>query len=146
MDRDGAKQTIERVLSLRKDGDLEVELVARTSSHTRFARNEITTSGFIEDVALTVAARREGRSGAVSTNDLSSEGLKQAVTRAVELRDLMPVDPEWVETLPPQKYPTLEKYDREAARARSGPPMRAGASSRRKGAATASARRWRTRR
>ncbi len=118
MDRDGAKQTIERVLSLRKDGDLEVELVARTSSHTRFARNEITTSGFVEDVALTVAARREGRSGAVSTNDLSSEGLKQAVTRAVELRDLMPVDPEWVETLPPQKYPTLEKYDREAERAR----------------------------
>src|SRR2546426_130701 len=118
MDRDGAKQTIERVLSLRKDGDLEVELVARTSSHTRFARNEITTSGFVEDVALTVAARREGRSGAVSTNDLSSEGLKQAVARAVELRDLMPVDPEWVETLPPQKYPTLEKYDREAERAR----------------------------
>jgi len=120
MDRDGAKQTIERVLSLRKDGDLEVELVARTSSHTRFARNEITTSGFVEDVALTVAARRERRSGAVSTNDLSSEGLKQAVTRAVELRDLMPVDPEWVETLPPQKYPTLEKYDREAERARAG--------------------------
>src|SRR2546425_4298756 len=118
MDRDEAKRTIERVLSLRKDGDLEVELVARTSSHTRFARNEITTSGFVEDVALTIAARREGRSGAVSTNDLSSEGLKQAVTRAVGLRDFMPADPEWVETLPPQKYPTLDKNDREAERAR----------------------------
>ena len=117
-ERDEAKQTIERVLSLRKDGDLEVELLARTSSHTRFARNEITTSGFVEDVILSVAARREGRSGEVSTNDLSSEGLKDVVARATTLRDLMPVDPEWVETLPPQKYPPLEKYDEQAARAR----------------------------
>ena len=117
-ERDEAKKTIERVLSLRKDGDLEVELLARTSSHTRFARNEITTSGFVEDVTLSVAARKEGKSGEVSTNDLSSEGLKDVVARATTLRDLTPVDPEWVETLPPQKYPPLEKYDEQAARAR----------------------------
>jgi predicted Zn-dependent protease len=119
-DRDEAKKTIDRVLSMRKDGDLEVELLAQTSSHTRFARNEITTSGFVEDVTLSIAARREGKSGSVSTNDLSDDGLKEAVARATALRDLMPVDPEWVETLPPQKYPALEKYDAAAARARAG--------------------------
>src|SRR5881628_462140 len=113
-DRDEAKKTIERVLSMAKDTDLEVELLARTSSHTRFARSEITTSGFVEDVSLSIAARRDGKSGAVRINDLSSDGMKEAVTRATALRDLMPVDPEWVETLPPQKYPALEKYDAEA--------------------------------
>ncbi len=118
LDRDDAKKTIERVLSLGKDTDLEVELLARTSSHTRFARNEITTSGFVEDLSLSIAARREGKSGTVGTNDLSSDGLKEAVKRAVALRDLMPVDPEWMEGLPPQKYPALEKYDAEAGRAR----------------------------
>ena len=118
VDRDESKKTIDRVLSLRKDGDLEVELVSRTFSHTRFARNEITTSGFVEDLTLSVAARLEGRSGAASTDDLSDGGLRELVTRATTLRDLMPIDPEWVETLPPQKYPVLEKYDDEAGRAR----------------------------
>ena len=122
-ERDEARKTIERVLALRKDGDLEIELVARTASHTRFARSEITTSGRVEDVTLSIAARREGRSGAVTTNDLSDDGLKGAVRRATELRDLMPVDPEWVESLPPQTYPALEKHDPQAGRA--GAPERA---------------------
>ena len=116
-DRDEAKRTIERVLALRQDGDLEVELLARTASHTRFARNEITTSGRVEDVTLSIAARREGKIGTVGTNDLSDGGLKEAVGRAVGLRDLMPVDPEWVETLPPQSYPLFETRDEQAGRA-----------------------------
>src|SRR5262245_20106650 len=116
--RDDAKKTIERVLALRKDGDLEVELLAQTSSHTRFARNEITTSGLVEDVTLSIVSRREGRSGAVSTNDLSDAGLREAVARATALRDLMPVDPEWVDTLPLQTYPSLQKYDARAEQAR----------------------------
>jgi predicted Zn-dependent protease len=115
--REEAKSTIERVLALRKDGDLEVELVARTASHTRFARNEITTSGRVEDVTLSIAARREGKTGTISTNDLSDGGLKDAVARAVALRDLMPIDPEWVETLPPQTYPVIDRHDDRAGRA-----------------------------
>ncbi|OLD64542.1 MAG: hypothetical protein AUI47_05475 [Acidobacteria bacterium 13_1_40CM_2_68_5] len=117
-DRDRARQTIERVLSLAGSGDWQVELTARTSSHTRFARNEITTSGFAEDAGLVVTTAREGRSGTVSTNDLSDDGLKAAIARAAGMRDLMPVDPEWVEPLPPQTYPALQKYDDESARAR----------------------------
>src|SRR5438552_2025555 len=117
-DRDRAQQTIERVLSLGGSGDWQVELTARTSSHTRFARNEITTSGFAEDAGLAVTAAREGRSGTVGTNDLSDDGLRAAVARAAGMRDLMPVDPEWVEPLPRQTYPALEKYDDESARAR----------------------------
>ena len=116
-DRDEAKRTIERVLALRQDGDIEVELLARTASHTRFARNEVTTSGRVEDITLSIACRREGKTGTVGTNDLSDGGLKEAVGRAVGLRDLMPVDPEWVETLPPQNYPVIEKRDEQAVRA-----------------------------
>src|SRR3989442_7478710 len=117
-DRDRAKQMIERVLSLAGSGEWQVELTAHTSSHTRFARNEITTSGFAEDAGLVLTAGREGRSGTVGTNDLSDDGLKAAIARAAEMRDLMPVDPEWVAPLPPQTYPVLEKHDEETARAR----------------------------
>lgn len=117
-DQGEAKKTIERILSLAGPGEWEVELSARTSSHTRFARNEIGTSGFVEDVDLGVTARQDGRSGTVGTNDLSTAGLKAALARAAEMRDFMPVDPETVEMLPVQKYPTLEKYDDATALAR----------------------------
>ncbi|MEK7284217.1 MAG: DNA gyrase modulator, partial [Acidobacteriota bacterium] len=117
-DRDEAKKTIERILALAGPGEWEAELSARTSSHTRFARNEISTSGFVEDVDLGVTARQDGRSGTVGTNDLSTSGLKAAIARAAEMRDLMPVDPEAVEMLPAQKYPALEKYDDATALAR----------------------------
>src|SRR5262245_55592298 len=117
-DRDEAKKTVERVLALRKDGDLEVELVSRTASHTRFARNEITTSGHVDEISLSITSRREGRTGTVSTNDLASAALEEAVKRAAEMRDLMPVDPEWMPTLPRQSYPAIERSDAEAGRAR----------------------------
>ena len=117
-DRDRAHGMIERLLSLAGSGDWQVELTARTSSYTRFARSEITTSGLADDASLVVTAGREGRSGTVGTNDLSDDGLKAAIARAAGMRDLLPVDPEWVEPLPPQTYPALEKYDDETARAR----------------------------
>jgi predicted Zn-dependent protease len=116
--REEAKTTIDRALSYARGGECELEVVARTASHTRFARNEITTSGFTENLALTITSRRAGRAGTISANDLSAEGLKEAMGRAETLRDLMPVDPEAVEPLPPQTYPVLAKHDERSALAR----------------------------
>jgi len=72
----------------------------------------------VEDAVLVLTAGREGRTGSLSTNDLSDDGLKEAIVRAAATRDLMPVDPERVDLLPAQTYPALEKYDDESARAR----------------------------
>jgi predicted Zn-dependent protease len=116
--RDEARKTIEKALSFSTAGDCEVSLEGGISSHTRFARNEITTSGFTEDLRLTITSRKDGRSGTIATEDLSPEGLRAAVARAEELRALMPADPEAVEVLPKQDYPALEKYDEASARAR----------------------------
>jgi predicted Zn-dependent protease len=116
--RDEAKRTVDKTLSHSTGGDCEVSLEAGLSSHTRFARNEITTSGFTEELSLTITSRKDGRSGRITTDDLSTEGLKTAVARAEELRALMPVDPESVDSLPKQDYPALEKYDEASARAR----------------------------
>lgn len=116
--RERARDTIDRVLKLAAGGECEVQLEATASSHTRFARNEITTSGHAEDLRLAVTLRREGRSGTVLTNDLSQDGLREAVTRAEATRSVTPPDPEAVELLPPQDYPVVDKHDDRAAAAR----------------------------
>jgi predicted Zn-dependent protease len=116
--KEEARKTIDEALSCSEGADCEVELEARTSSHTRFARNEITTSGFTETRSLRITSRKDGKSGTVTTDDLSTAGLKAAVARAEELRGLMPPDPEAVDPLPPQTYPALQKYHAESAAAR----------------------------
>ena len=122
--RDGSRALIDRVLALAKGSGCEVSLRAAASSHTRFARNEITTSGLAEDVALTVTVRRDGRAGTVTSNDLSPAGLEAAVARAEAARAVTPADPEAVDLLPPQDYPVLDKYDEEAAGARAAERVR----------------------
>src|SRR5262245_10374602 len=98
------KSIVERVLSYAPGVECEVAVEARGNSHTRFARNEITTSGTAEDLAITVTCRKEGRAGTITTNDLAPEPLRAAVKRADEIRALVPPDPEMVDLLPPQTY------------------------------------------
>ncbi len=118
LSRDEAGAILDRSLALRRDGDLEVALEAHFASHTRFARNEITTSGLSEDLRLTITSRREQREGTISTNELTADGLKAAVRRAEELRDLLPPDPEAVDTLPKQDYPAIGKFHADSSKAR----------------------------
>ena len=111
------KATLEAALACASSGECEVGLETRRVSHTRFARNEVTTSGAAEDLTLTITSRHEGRSGTITTDDLSPAGLKAAMARAEALRALMPVDPEMMDMLPPQRYPELAKFHDESARA-----------------------------
>jgi predicted Zn-dependent protease len=99
-------------------GDCEASLEATTGSHTRFARNEITTSGLTDDAVLTITIRKDGRSGTVSTNDFAPEAIRAAAGRAEAMRATMPVDPEAVELLSKQDYPAIEKFDPACAAAR----------------------------
>src|SRR6266699_3257717 len=69
--RDRVKTTLDAALACASSGECEVGLEARRVSHTRFARNEVTTSGAAEDLTLTITSRREGRSGTITTDDLS---------------------------------------------------------------------------
>src|SRR5882672_533864 len=116
--REQMKSIVDRVLSYAQGLECEVGVQASGESHTRFARNEITTSGLAEDLSIVVTVRKEGRAGTITTNDLGPEALRAAVKRADELRALLPPDPEAVDLLPAQTYPDLPKFHADAATAR----------------------------
>src|SRR5260221_4140530 len=118
LSRDETKSILGRALGFAKDGELELALEARLASHTRFARNTITTSGHVEDLSLAITSRSGSKAGTIATNDVTDAGLKAAVARARDLREVMPPDPEAVETLPKQDYPVLEKFHAETLEAR----------------------------
>src|SRR5262245_33874016 len=98
------RKIAERALGFAGDRDAGVALTFADSSNTRFANNEISTSGQTTSVNLVVAVTADGRTGRVSLNETSDAALQRAVGRARELAELLPVDPEYVGAVPPQKY------------------------------------------
>ena len=78
-----ARQLIDRVLSFSKGGECAVSVSSSESSHTRYANNEITTSGDSRNVSVNITATIDKRSGRVSINELTDEALKRGVRPAL---------------------------------------------------------------
>jgi predicted Zn-dependent protease len=112
-----AKKLSEKILSFSKAPECEVALSETSLTHTRFAANEITTSGAARDLSVSITSRGEGRSGTVRANDLDPDALRKAVALSEELMRSATPDPESVEGLGPQTYPEIRSFHDETARA-----------------------------
>ena len=115
---DEARRLIAEVLGYRTVEHCTVALRQQADAHTRFARGGVTTSGYAENLSLTVSASTERRTGTVSLNERDPAALRTAVAQAEQIARLAPPNPEWMEPLPPQDYPAIDAYDEAVAGAR----------------------------
>ncbi len=115
---DQAKALAERILSFSKAPECEVSLRLSQTGHTRFAANEITTAGMVRDVSVAITSHDEaGKSGSTTTVELDESLLREAVARSEALMAAAQPDPEHVESLPLQDYPTIPAFDEATASA-----------------------------
>jgi predicted Zn-dependent protease len=110
-----ARELCELILAQSTGDGAEVSLSSGANGHTRFARNGITTSGDVSVDQATVSARVGNRSASVTWNDLSTEAIKSAVSRAEELAVLAPADPEMMPLMGPQTYEPVTGFIDETA-------------------------------
>lgn len=103
-----AKELSGRIIALSKADECDVTLLDDVSSHTRFAANDVTTSGISRNVTITITSRGGSKSGTATTNETDPEALKKTVARSEELMAVAPVDPEFVEGLGPQQYQPVD--------------------------------------
>jgi predicted Zn-dependent protease len=115
-DEKQCRRIAERALSFARTEDASVSMQFESSSNTRFANNEISTSGSAESVNVVVSATRDTRTDRVSLNETSDAALKRAMERAGELAGLLPPDPEYVGPLPPQRYLAIQAHDPATAK------------------------------
>jgi predicted Zn-dependent protease len=106
-----AKSLADRIISFSKAPECEVSLRLSETGHTRFAANEITTAGMARDVTVTITSREARRSGSTTTDELDDSLLREAVARSEALMAAAQPDPEFVESLDPQHYPTIPAFD-----------------------------------
>jgi predicted Zn-dependent protease len=105
-----ARVLAQRVLSFATADETRVNINSGWSGNTRFAGNEITTSGGATNTVVTVTSTFGKRHASSSTNVLDDEGLKRTVDLAERLARLSPEDPESMPELGAQSYLPVSGY------------------------------------
>jgi predicted Zn-dependent protease len=110
-----ARALAHRVLAFATADETRVNITSGWSGNTRFAGNEITTSGGTTNTTVTVTATIGKRRASSSTNILDDESLRRTVDLAERLARLSPEDPEAMPELGAQTYTPVNGYfDRTA--------------------------------
>jgi predicted Zn-dependent protease len=101
-------RTLDRVLEIAKatapDAEALVQVEASRDANTRFARNEITTDGDVDETEVHVRLVVGQRHAEATTNQTDDASLRAVVERALAMVRLAPPDPESMPVLGPQRY------------------------------------------
>jgi predicted Zn-dependent protease len=106
-----AEEIAKRALSVSTAPETRVSINSAARADTRFAVNQVTTSGENRDTSVTITATVDNRSSSVTTNRLDEASLAAAAKQAHEIAQLVPPNPERMPELGPQVYPAARDRD-----------------------------------
>jgi predicted Zn-dependent protease len=102
-----ARELAARVLAMSRADEARVNITSGVEGNTRFAVNQITTSGDAENASLSVSSAFGRRTGSATTNRFDDESLRRVVETSETLARLAPEDPEYLGQLGEQVYPEV---------------------------------------
>ena len=105
LSRAEAQEIARRALSSSPAEETRVSINNSARADTRFALNQVTTSGENRDTQVSITAYVGNRSASVSTNRLDDASLAAAAKQAHEIAKLVPPNPERMPELGAQQYP-----------------------------------------
>jgi len=105
--RDDAQRVIETVVKLSKADAVQAVIRSSRTRNVRFAANQLSTAGVVEDTTLVVMSFIGRKHAAVTTNDLSPESIERTVRKAESIARLAPDDAEMLPVLGQQNLGDL---------------------------------------
>jgi predicted Zn-dependent protease len=108
--REESQRIVAKVLSFSQADGCEVNVNSNVTGNTRFAANQLSTSGGIEDAQLAVQSSFGPKHAVVTTNDMSDASIQRVVQESERLARLAPDDPEAMPPLPSQRYVNVNAY------------------------------------
>lgn len=108
--RDEAEAIARRALSFSTADDARVTLASSTHGNTRWARNQVSTSGDSYDATINVTSAFGKKVASAGTNRFDDESLRNVVQTSERLARLVPEDPEYMGELGAQTYPEGHGY------------------------------------
>jgi len=118
-----AESLAKRIVGFSQADSCRVSIGSAARGNTRFAVNQVSTSGDNEDVSIRVRVTVGKKVGAATTNRLDDAALRQVVQTAERIARLQPDDPELMPELGAQQYIAVDAF--HAATAAAEPQQRA---------------------
>jgi len=104
LSEDECRVLLKKALTFSKADECEINLSGSDSGNIRYARNSVSTSGFIQKTSMVIASSFGKKQGVVSLNEYDDASLEKAVRQSEELARLAPENPEYMPLLGPQNY------------------------------------------
>jgi predicted Zn-dependent protease len=108
--REECQRIVEKVLSFSHAEGCEVDVNGSVTGNTRFAANQLSTSGWVENLQVVVQSSFGPKHAVTTTNDMSDASLRHAVEESERLARLAPDDPEAMPALPQQRYQAVNAW------------------------------------
>jgi len=110
MTREEAQALIQRVVAMSKSDGVDVQVGGGYTTNVRFADNQMSTAGAINDFTVAVQSWFGKKHAVVQTNEISDTALRAAVDKSERLAKLAPDDPEAMPMLGQQNHRAVEAY------------------------------------
>ncbi|MFT3754902.1 MAG: TldD/PmbA family protein [Pseudoxanthomonas sp.] len=110
-----AKAILDKVVALSKADEITAELDGGLSGNIRFALNNVSTSGMVDDISLGVQVAFGKRVGTATINQFDDASLAAVVARAEDLARLAPENPEFVPAVEKQDYTPSPTFSESTA-------------------------------
>jgi predicted Zn-dependent protease len=105
-----ARALLEKVIKLSTADETNASLSGSIAGNIRFALNNVSTSGLVNDNSLAVQVAFGKRVGVATINEFDDAALERVVRRAEDLAKLAPENEEYMPELEKQVYPPTPTY------------------------------------
>ncbi len=110
-----AKAILDKVIALSTADECTASLGGSVDGNIRFALNNVSTSGVVDNTELGVQVAFGKRSGVATINQFDDASLERVVRRAEELARLSPENPEFVPAVEKQAYTPTPTFNAATA-------------------------------
>ena len=110
-----AKAILEKVIAFSTGDQTIAQLGGGISGNVRFARNDISTSGIVDQTELAVQVAFGKRVGTATINQFDDASLERVVRRAESLAKLAPENPEFMPAVGKQTYRATDTFSEATA-------------------------------
>jgi predicted Zn-dependent protease len=104
LNQEETRRITDRVMALTKADECTVTLAGSRTGNIRYARNNVSTAGLVEDAQLVVSVAYGKRQGTATINEFDDKSLEKVVRRAEDLARLAPENPEFMPAVAKQAY------------------------------------------
>jgi len=110
-----AKTILDKVCKLSKADECTAQLTGSVDGNIRYALNNVSTSGIVNNTDLAVQVAFGKRVGTATINEFDDASLEKVVRRAEELAKLAPENPEFMPAIEKQTYKARDTFAEKTA-------------------------------